>query len=52
LFVGDDDTDEPAFCAAAALGGAGILVGPVRETSAAYRLEDVAAVHRWLRGQA
>src|SRR6185369_6443280 len=30
LFVGDDLTDEHAFAAAAALGGAGILVGPPR----------------------
>jgi trehalose 6-phosphate phosphatase len=48
LFVGDDRTDEHGFGAAAALGGAGILVGPVRDTAAAYRLDDPAAVRRWL----
>lgn len=50
LFVGDDLTDEHAFAAAAALGGAGVLVGRARETAAAYRLDSVAAVGRWLRG--
>lgn len=48
LFVGDDLTDEHAFAAAAALGGAGILVGPARETAARYRLPSVAAVAAWL----
>lgn len=48
LFVGDDLTDEHAFRAADALGGAGILVGPERETAACWRLQDVAAVARWL----
>lgn len=48
VFLGDDDTDEAAFRAVRALGGAGILVGPMRETAALWRLEDVAAVHRWL----
>ncbi|HYI63554.1 MAG TPA: trehalose-phosphatase [Allosphingosinicella sp.] len=48
-FVGDDLTDEHAFAAAAALGGAGILVGPPRESAARYRLGSVAAVADWLR---
>jgi trehalose 6-phosphate phosphatase len=50
IFVGDDLTDEAGFRAAAAAGGAGILVGcdPQRETVARYGLPDVAAVHAWL----
>ena len=48
VFIGDDDTDEPAFRAVAELGGAGILVGPVRPTAARYRLPDVAATLAWL----
>jgi trehalose 6-phosphate phosphatase len=48
VFVGDDLTDEHAFAAAAALGGAGVLVGPERETAARYRLASVAAVAAWL----
>lgn len=48
LFVGDDLTDEHAFAAAAALGGAGVLVGAPRPTAARWRLADVAAVARWL----
>jgi trehalose 6-phosphate phosphatase len=48
IFFGDDVTDEDGFAAAAALGGAGVLVGPMRETAAHYRLPDVAAVHQWL----
>lgn len=48
LFLGDDDTDEPGFTACAALGGAGVLVGPPRDTAARYRLPDVTAVHAWL----
>ena len=47
-FVGDDVTDEDGFAAAAALGGAGVLVDPPRETKAAYRLDGVPAVHAWL----
>lgn len=47
-FLGDDVTDEDGFAAAAALGGAGVLVGPGRPTAARYRLDDVAAVHDWL----
>jgi trehalose 6-phosphate phosphatase len=48
IFFGDDVTDEDGFVTAAALGGAGVLVGPMRETAARYRLPDVAAVHQWL----
>jgi trehalose 6-phosphate phosphatase len=48
VFLGDDLTDEHAFGAVAALGGAGILVGPERETAAKYRLHGVAAVAEWL----
>jgi trehalose 6-phosphate phosphatase len=48
LFVGDDLTDEHAFAAAAALGGAGILVGPARDSAARYRLGSVGAVADWL----
>ena len=48
VFVGDDLTDEHAFQAAAALEGAGILVGEVRETAAVYRLDSVRAVAAWL----
>ena len=48
LFVGDDVTDEDGFAAAADLGGAGILVGPQRETRAVSNLADVDAVLRWL----
>ncbi|HEX5184338.1 MAG TPA: trehalose-phosphatase [Allosphingosinicella sp.] len=52
LFVGDDLTDEHAFAAAAALGGAGVLVGAPRATAARWRLPDVAAVARWLEAAA
>jgi trehalose 6-phosphate phosphatase len=48
IFIGDDETDEDAFRAARDLGGAGILVGPARPTSARYRLEDVPATRDWL----
>uniref|UniRef100_UPI0035CC6173 trehalose-phosphatase n=1 Tax=uncultured Sphingomonas sp. TaxID=158754 RepID=UPI0035CC6173 len=48
VFLGDDDTDEPAMAAAAALGGAGILVGAPRPTNAQYGLPDVAATISWL----
>jgi trehalose 6-phosphate phosphatase len=48
VFMGDDLTDEHAFRAAAELGGAGILVGPSRETAAAWRLDGVSDVARWL----
>jgi trehalose 6-phosphate phosphatase len=48
LFVGDDETDEDAFRAAAALGGGGVLVGPARLTAASWRLGSVGAVAGWL----
>lgn len=48
IFVGDDQTDESAFDAAAELGGAGILVGPPRATHAGYRLNDVTEALQWL----
>lgn len=48
VFVGDDLTDEDAFVAAAAMDGAGILVGPARASAARYRLDDVDAVAAWL----
>jgi len=48
VFVGDDVTDEDAFEAAAAMGGAGILVGPERASAARWRLPDVASVADWL----
>jgi trehalose 6-phosphate phosphatase len=48
VFVGDDDTDESAFEAAKRLGGAGILVGPLRQTAAVYGLKDVESTRRWL----
>ncbi|WP_294016110.1 trehalose-phosphatase [Sphingomonas sp.] len=48
VFLGDDLTDEPGFATVARLGGAGVLVGPVRATEAAYRLPDVTSALRWL----
>lgn len=48
VFVGDDLTDEPAFRAAATLGGFGVLVGPARPTAARWRMADVNAVLAWL----
>jgi trehalose-6-phosphatase len=45
---GDDLTDEHAFRAAEALGGFGVLVGPMRETAARYRLDGVPEVLDWL----
>ena len=49
VFVGDDLTDEHGFAEAAVLGGAGVLVGPPRDTAARYGLESVKAVADWLR---
>ncbi|WP_230629456.1 trehalose-phosphatase [Sphingomonas sp. Leaf37] len=48
VFLGDDDTDEPAMVAARDLGGAGILIGAPRDTAAAWRLDDVATTLTWL----
>jgi trehalose 6-phosphate phosphatase len=52
VFIGDDDTDEPAFLAVDQLGGAGILVGPERATAARFRLENVPALLEWLEAAA
>jgi trehalose 6-phosphate phosphatase len=52
LFVGDDETDEPAFAAAKRHGGYGILVGQARDTSATHRLPNVAATLDWLEAAA
>ena len=52
VFVGDDLTDEHGFAEAAALGGAGVLVGLPRDTAAHYRLDSVEAVADWLRAAA
>ena len=52
IFVGDDLTDEHGFVEAAALGGAGVLVGPPRDTAARYRLDSVRAVADWLGSKA
>lgn len=48
VFIGDDETDEPAFGAAEILGGAGVLVGAERPSLALYRLADVATTRQWL----
>lgn len=48
IFVGDDETDEDAFRAAAELGGGGVLVGAERATAARWRLGGVAEVSAWL----
>lgn len=48
VMFGDDLTDEHAFRAAEALGGFGVLVGPMRETAARYRLDGVPQVLDWL----
>lgn len=48
LFLGDDDTDEPAMIAARNGGGCGILIGAARATAASWRLPNVAATRAWL----
>lgn len=48
FFIGDDVTDEDAFAAIARLGGDGVLVGPMRQTAARWRLDSVTSVHHWL----
>lgn len=48
IMIGDDITDEHGFRAARVAGGFGILVGAPRNTEAAYRLDEPAAVHAWL----
>jgi len=52
VMVGDDATDEDAFEAVNALGGASILVGPERPSLAQFRLPDVDSVKQWLAGRA
>lgn len=47
VFVGDDATDEYAFAVVNELDGHSIKVGP-GDTTARWRLSDVAAVRRWL----
>jgi trehalose 6-phosphate phosphatase len=49
LFIGDDATDEAGFAMVAKLGGAGVLVGAMRPTTAAYRLPGVPDTLAWLR---
>jgi trehalose 6-phosphate phosphatase len=48
VFVGDDATDEHGFEAVAAMGGAGVLVGPPRLTAARYRVLGVEQALSWL----
>src|SRR5690606_31851210 len=48
VFVGDDLTDEAGFAAMHVMGGISVKVGSSSPTAAAYRSEDVPAVHRWL----
>jgi trehalose 6-phosphate phosphatase len=48
IFIGDDATDEHGFEAVEAAGGFGILVGPVRDTHARFRLMGVEEVLTWL----
>jgi trehalose 6-phosphate phosphatase len=47
VFIGDDVTDEAGIRAASDLGGFGIRVGG-GDSVARYRLDDPAAVHRYL----
>lgn len=49
IFLGDDDTDEPALAATAALGGMPIAVGARPSPAARYALKDVEAVRGWLK---
>jgi trehalose 6-phosphate phosphatase len=49
IFVGDDRTDLDGIAAAVALGGHGVIVGPLQAPAAEWALPDVAAVHAWLR---
>lgn len=46
--IGDDVTDEHAFAAAIAHGGAAIRVGALRQTQARFALETPRAVRDWL----
>ncbi|MEM9047315.1 MAG: trehalose-phosphatase [Pseudomonadota bacterium] len=51
LMAGDDTTDEDAFAAAIAAGGAAIKIGP-GATRATHRAADIARFHAWLTGAA
>jgi len=48
IFVGDDVTDEYGFAAANEMAGLSVLVGPLRETAAQYRLDGVEECWSWL----
>lgn len=48
VFVGDDETDEPAFEAAKELGGHGVLIGSLRPTAAEFRIGSPADLRAWL----
>jgi trehalose 6-phosphate phosphatase len=48
VFIGDDKTDEDGFKATAARGGLAIQVGPGRSALTSLRVENPAAVRRWL----
>ncbi|WP_315709058.1 trehalose-phosphatase [Brenneria uluponensis] len=50
VFIGDDLTDEAGFHQVNTLNGLSIKVGP-GETAAHFRLNNVAAVHQWLKQQ-
>lgn len=50
IALGDDVTDEAMFLRAARLDGFGVKIG-AGESAAAFRLDDVAAVRRWLAGE-
>jgi len=52
VFVGDDLTDEPGFLFCEHHGGAGILIGAPRGTSARYGIADVTQFRRWLEAAA
>lgn len=49
VFVGDDETDEDGFAAAATFGGFGIAVGERPSRGASFRLASPAAVREWVR---
>jgi trehalose 6-phosphate phosphatase len=51
VFVGDDISDEHGFAVVNSLGGHSVKVGP-GPPDARWRIPDVAAVRRWLRGLA
>jgi len=50
VYVGDDVTDEDAFKAVNGLGGVSLRVGAAQDTAAAYVLDDVPRLYRWLAG--